>query len=60
MIKGIFKAFNPARTFLLPLSNFCYHNFNEDVVIASFAYVVSPYGYYISVYYLTAIEHEIQ
>jgi len=30
------------------------------VSLLFFAYVVSPYGYYISVYYSTTIEHEIQ
>jgi len=27
MIKVTFKTYNPAGTFLLPLSNFCYHHF---------------------------------
>ena len=48
MIKGISKAYNPAGTFLLPLSNLFYHHFTEHGDIAFFAYNVSPYGYRIS------------
>jgi len=33
MIQGIFKAYNPAGTFLVPFSSF-YHNSNEDGDIA--------------------------
>jgi len=49
VIKGMTKAYNPAGTSLLPLSIF-YHNFYEDGDIAFFAYMVSPYGYHISVF----------
>ena len=42
MSKDIFKAFNPAGTFLLPLSYYLYHNYNEDGDIALFANAVSP------------------
>jgi len=45
MSKAIFKAFNPAGTFLLPLSYFFYHNYNEDGDIALFANAVSPQLY---------------
>ena len=33
MIKGIVKAYNPAGTFYLPLSNLCYHDFFEDATL---------------------------
>ena len=39
MVKGIFKTYNPAGTFLLPLS-ICYHHFTEHGDIAYVAYTV--------------------
>ena len=45
MSKDIFKAFNPAGTFLLHLSYYFYHNYNEDGDIALFANAVSPQLY---------------
>ena len=46
MIKGLFRTYNQAGTFLLPLSNFCYHHFSENGDIAYFAYIVPPQGYH--------------
>ena len=42
MIKVTFKTYNPAGTFLLPLSNFVI------TILLSIAYMVSPHGYHTS------------